>query len=314
MSSVEGVLEVTEESLAARRPVPWGGVVARLRASEALHRLVPAPLAMAALDLGQRLAVRRRPARLDAGRAAMEAVVGGTDREGELESLAFRHLCASSRGWELMWRPWLLAKMPVIGAEALRDVEPGRGIIFSAPHFGPLAGMAALPTVVGPIHVAVGEHMVAPEAPPGYHGYQNEQVRKILRVNDFRVVRAAGSARTFTQVLKDGGRVMLNLDVPGKTPVQFLGKTVELMSGTARLATTTDSVVFPVVPLPENGKWSVQLGAPLDPRRYDRWEDLLQATVASAEQLILRAPEYLENPLRESGWAVANRDGWRKSA
>src|SRR4051794_34237749 len=314
MTSVDDAPDLTEDALAAPRPVPWGGVVARLRASETMHRLVPAPLAMAALDLGQRLAVRRRPGRLDLGRAAMEAVVGGTEHEGALDRLAFRHLCAASRSWELMWRPWLLAKMPVVGGEPLRDIEPGRGIVFSAPHFGPLIGMAPLPRIVGPIHTAVGEHMVAPDAPAGYNGYQNEQVRKVLRDNGFRLVRAVGSARTFTEVLKDGGRVLINLDVPGKTPVRFLGKTVEMMSGTARLAAGTDALVVPVVPLPEGRKWSLHLGAPLDPRAYGTWEELLQATVSSAEKLILRAPEYLENPLRESGWAVANRNGWRKSA
>jgi lauroyl/myristoyl acyltransferase len=239
---IDGDLTSSDALLVPRR-VPWGGVVARLRASSALRRLVPAPLAMAALDLGQRLAVFRNPARLDAARAAMEAVVGGTALEGDLDSLAFRHLCAWARGWELMWRPWLLQKMPIEGLEALDGIEPGRGIIFSAPHFGPLMGMAALPAVVGPVHGAVGEYMVAAEAPAGYNGYQTEQVRRVIRRSGFVPVRAMGSAKTFTSVLHNGGRVVLNLDVPGRTPVQFLGKTVELMSGTARLAASTDAVV-----------------------------------------------------------------------
>lgn len=314
MPQLTPVLETSEDSLAQPRAVPWGGVVGRLRASSALRRLVPAPWAMAGLDLAQRLAVRRDPARLDAARAAMEAVVGGTALEGDLERLAFRHLCAWARGWELMWRPWLLAGMPVEGAEALRDLEPGRGVVFSLPHYGPLVGVAALPRVVGPVHAAVGEHMAAEEAPAGYNGYQNEQVRKVLRDSGFRLVRAAGSARTFTEVLEAGGRVLINLDVPGKTPVQFFGKTVELMSGTARLAASTDAVVVPVVPLPRGRKWYLHLDAPLDPRDHESWEDLLQATVTAVEGLVLRAPEYLESPLRDGGWAVADRNGWRRTA
>jgi lauroyl/myristoyl acyltransferase len=308
------VVEALGDPLTTPRPVPWGGAVARLRASEALRRFVPAPLAMAALDLGHRLAARRDPQRLAQARATMEAVVGGTHRERDLDRLAVRHLSAWARGWELMWRPWLLASMPVEGAKALRDLEPGRGVIFSVPHFGPLVGVAALPRVVGPVHAAVGEHMVAAEAPAGYHGYQNEQVRKVLRDFGFRMVRAMGSARTFTEVLEGGGRVLINLDVPGKAPVRFLGKPVELMNGTARLAIGTDSVIVPAVPLPRGRKWYVHLGAPLDPREHDSWEDLLQATVTAVEDLVLRAPEYFENPLRESGWAVADRTGWRRSA
>jgi hypothetical protein len=316
MSTVDEVREVApaEEDLLAPRQVPWGGLVARLRASSGLRRLVPAPLAMAALDLAQRLAVARDPHRLETGRAAMDAVVGGTSREGDLERLAFGHLCAWAHGWELMWRPWLLAKMPVEGLEPLREIEPGRGIVFSVPHFGPLVGVAALTQHVGPIHAAVGEHQVADDLPAGYNGYQIEQLRTLLRRFDFRPVRAAGSARTFTQVLKDGGRVLINLDVPGKAPVQFLGKTVELMNGTARLAASTDAVVVPVLPLPRGRKWYVHVAPPIDPRDFPSGEDLLQAVVSSAEELILRAPEYLENPLRDGGWAVANRDGWRRVA
>ena len=315
MSSVDEVLEVAQhDDLLVPRPVPWGGIVARLRASSGLRRLVPAPLAMAVLDLGQRLAVARNPKRLETGRAAMRAVVGNTPLEGDLERLAFRHLCAWARGWELMWRPWLLAKMPVEGLEQLDGIEPGRGVVFSAPHFGPLVGMAALPQHVGPIHAAVGEHQVSGDLPAGYNGYQIEQVRKVVGRFGFVPVRAIGSARTFTTVLKEGGRVLINLDVPGKTPVQFLGKTVELMSGTARLAASTDAVVVPVVPLPRGHKWYVHVGAPLDPRDFPSWEDLLQAVATAVEELVLRAPEYLEDPLRDGGWAVADRDGWRRSA
>jgi lauroyl/myristoyl acyltransferase len=302
-----------DAALLAPRPVPWGGVVARARASVRLRRLVPAPVAMAALDLAQWLAVRRNPARLDAARAAIDAVVGGTPREADAERLAFRHLCAWSHGWELMWRPWLLRGMPVVGAEHLAGIEAGRGILFTTPHFGPLVGTAQLPALVGgPVHAAVGDHLVAAELPRGYNGYQTEQLRRLLRDCGFAPVRALGSARTFTRVLENGGRVLLNLDVPGKTPVRFLGKPVELMSGTGKLAMSTDSVVVPVVPLPHGRRWRLHLGAPLDPREFDTWDELLQTAVTAVEELVLQAPEYLETPLRDGGWAEATRDGWRR--
>jgi lauroyl/myristoyl acyltransferase len=296
--------------VAIPRPVPWGGVVARLRASEAAHRLVPFSAAVALLDLAQRRAAARNPARLDAARAAMAAVVGGTDREADLEELALRHLSAAAHGWELMWRPRLLEGMPVEGLDRLRDVEPGRGIIVSSPHYGPLVGLAALSRKVGQIDAAVGEHLAAAEAPRGYGGYQIEQSRKVIVRAGFRPVRARASARAFTRTLKDGGRVLLNFDVPGKYPVQFLGKTVELMNGTARLAEQTDSVIVPAVPQPRGRGWYVHVDDPIDPRRHDSWRSVLQATADVHSRLILQAPEYLESPLRDGGWAVATAEGW----
>lgn len=302
-------------ALLTRRPVPWGGVVPRARSSVRLRRLVPAPLAMAALDLGQRLDVRRNPTRLDAARAAMDAVVGGTERDGDAEKLALRHLRAWSHGWEVMWRPWLLRRMPVVGAETLTAVEPGRGIVFTTVHFGPLMATARLPELVGgPVHMAVGEHLVAPVGPRGYNGYQNEQVRRVLRECGFVAVRAAGSAGALSDVLAGGGRVLLNLDVPGKTPIRFLGKPVEVMSGTGKLAERTDSVVVPVLALPHGRRWRLHLGAPIDPRDFDTWDELLQTAATAVEELVLQAPEYLETPLRAGGWAEATRDGWRTTA
>lgn len=295
------------------RTVPGTDLVARLRASETVHRLVPAPLAMAALDLAQRIAVARRPQRLADARAAMTAVVGGTPREADLDELAFRHLCSAARGWEMMWRPWLLDSIPVEGLHRLRGIEAGRGIIFSSPHFGPLFAMSALPRDVGSVDVAVGEHLVAPEVPPGYNGHQIEQVRRLMVQAGYRGVRAVSAARTFAATLREGGRVLLNFDVPGTAPVQFLGKTVELKNGVARLAQQTDAVIVPTLPLPRGRGWYVHVDEPIDPRTHASWQDLLQAVADVQTRLVLRAPELLESPLRSSGWGTATAAGWTRA-
>jgi lauroyl/myristoyl acyltransferase len=213
-----------------------------------------------------------------------------------------------------MWRPRALLSMPVEGLHHLQGVEPGRGVVFSTPHYGPLVGLAALPGAVGTIDAAVGEHLAAATVPAGYNGHQIEQSRRVLVQGGFRPVRAVASARTFTRTLTDGGRVLLNFDVPGTYPVRFLGKTVELMNGTARLAEKTDSVVVPVIPRPRGRGWYVHLDEPIDPREHDSWQSVLQATADVHSRLVLAAPEHLESPLRDGGWAVATADGWRAKA
>ena len=309
MLPLADVVIAPEDDGTIARPVPWGGLVARLRASELIRRVVPLPVALAAADLAQRIAVARNPERLAAGRAVMDAVLGGTDRAAEADALAFGHLRARSRGWEFAWRPWLLTKIPVEGLERLDGIEPGRGIIFSKTHCGPSGGMGNLPRAVGPIYQAVGDYLFAP-APPGYNGYQNEQSRKLLSAAGFRMIRANGSRATFAAALRAGGRVLVNLDVPGTAAVRFLGKTVEIKSGTARLALDTDAVVVPVAVLPRGRGWTIHVDEPIDPRDHPTWETLLQAVADAHEPLVLRAPEQLESPLRAGGWAVATPSGW----
>jgi lauroyl/myristoyl acyltransferase len=300
----------TVPDIATARPVPWGGLVARLRAEQAVHRLLPAPLAFAALDRVQRLAAGRRPERQADARAAMAAVVGDTARECDLDELALAHLSADARGWEFMWRPWLLEAMPVEGLDRLTGIEPGRGIVFSTPHYGPLVGLAALPLAIGEIDVAVGEHLAAPTVPAGYNGYQIEQTRRVIVQSGFRPLRAVSSLRAFDRTLREGGRVLLNFDVPGNTPVQFLGKTVELKNGTARMAAATGAVIVPTLPMPRRGGWYVHVDDPVDPREHPSWESALQAVADVHTRLVLQAPEYLESPLRDGGWAEATAEGW----
>ena len=300
------------------RVVPWGGVVARLRASELLHRLVPLPVAMPLLDHRhrhrQRHAARRDPARLQAARAAMAAVVGGTAAEADLDELALRHLSSAAQGWELMWRPQLLQHLPVEGLDRLAGIEPGRGVAFSTAHYRPLVGLAALPAAVGTIDAAVGEHLAVSLPPRGYGGYQDEPCRALTIDSDFRPVRATAAARALSRTLTSRGRVVLHFDVPGTHPVQFLGKTVELKNGTARLAGSTGSVIVSVIARPRNSGWYVYVDSPIDPREHDSAQTVLQATADVHSRLVLKAPEHLESPLRAGGWPVATRDGWRYRA
>lgn len=293
-------------------PVPWGGLVARLRASELLRRFVPLPVALAALNLAERISLARMPEKRAFARATVEAVVGGTDFDGDVDLLATRHVVARAHAWEYAWRPWLLERIPVEGLEKLQRVEPGRGLIFSKLHAGPVGGTGNLPRAVGPILQAVGSYLFAPVPPRGYNGYQDEQTRKLSTAAGYRIVHAEGAAEAFAAELERGGRVLLNFDVPGSAPVRFLGKTVEIKSGTARLAFDTDAVVVPIATLPRGRGWYVHVEDPLDPRDFSDWQTFLQAIATVQEKLLLQAPEQLESPLRDGGWTEATAAGWRR--
>ena len=294
------------------RPVPWGGNIARLRASERVRKVIPTGLALTFSDLVYGALYARNPARRAAAEAAMEAIVGGTPAEPDIPRLARRHALAEARQWEMAFRPWELRSSPIDGIDNLRKARvSGRGIIISITHFGPLLGWVALARHLDEtFHVPTGEWFFEPP-PAGYNGYQVEQRRKVLIESGFALLRARGSARPLRQLLKDGEMVILNIDLPGSTPTPFLGKTVEMTNNTARLATFSDSLVVPAALVPEGRRWRIRIEEALDPRDHPTPDDLHFAVMDVHTRAVMRAPEHLEDPLRLGGWAQATRAGWR---
>src|SRR4051812_28051627 len=189
---------LSPELAAAFRPlppaqkVPWDGVLAWLRGSVALRRLVPMPLAVAVIRAAYTLAMARRPERLDVSRAAMAAVVGGTPAESRLDELTRRHPVAMAEGRELNWRRWLLGKVPVDGGERIVAARAtGRGVIVCFTHYGPLNGRMSLGDYLQPAAGPTGDWFY--ESPPkGYYGYWFEYCRSLTRGSGFLCLPARG--------------------------------------------------------------------------------------------------------------------------
>ncbi|MBN1091244.1 hypothetical protein JKP75_00710 [Blastococcus sp. TML/M2B] len=272
---------------------------------------MPAPVMLSLIAAIEMFASSRRPERLDASRAAMEAVVGGTCSEADIQRLARRHAVAQAQGEELAWRPWLLRRLPIRGAGHLTEaVASGRGVIVSFVHLGPLVGRAVLGRLLPTAHLPVAEYLFQ-NNPPGYDGYRAERIRRILRASDYRILPAKGSGRALREVLGSAGIVMVAMDVPGPTPTDFLGKSVELANGTSKLASATNSLVVPISVRPRGRfGWEVTVETVLDPQDFPSWAELHQALADVHDGVVTRHPEHLESPLRDGGWARADRFGW----
>lgn len=297
--------------------VPWDGVLPRLRGSVLVRRFVPMALAVALIRVAYRVGLTRRPARLESSRAAMAAVVGGTPAESRLEELARRHPAAMAEGIELCWRPWLLDKIPVDHGERIAEARAaGRGVLICFTHFGPLNGRHSLRRWTLPGYGPTGDWFY--EAPPkGYFGYWFEHCRALTRACEDRVglLPARGSYPVLAALLRQGELVSIAMDLPGSTATRFLGKQVQMTSGTARLAAETGSLVVPVSLVPGGRRrWRIEVGEPVDPAGFGSHLDLHQALADWHTERILRAPEYYEDPVRAGGWAVATPDGWRRAA
>jgi lauroyl/myristoyl acyltransferase len=292
----------------APRSVPWGGVLARVRASVGARRLVPTGVAMAGTDLLYEVLLRVSRARMSLAIQAMDAVLGGTLAETELHRQARRHIAARARGWELTWRPWELERIPVRGLALLERVRStGRGLMISKSHLGPLAGWVPLGRLLRPLLLPADEWLLgAPN--PGYDGYRVEHRRKIFHDCGIELVHATNSALRLYRALRDGGVVLLSMDMPGPRRTQFLGKPVDLVDGTAQLAARTDALVLPAALMPLGRRWEIQLLEPLDPRDFASPDELHLALASVHEELIMRAPEHLESPLWR--WEQATRSGW----
>jgi lauroyl/myristoyl acyltransferase len=290
------------------RPVPWGGVLARVRASVSARRVVPTGVALVGTDLLYRSALRLSTRRMATATALMETIVGGTPAEADLPRLARSHVAAQARGWELTWRPWELERIPIQCASRIdRARATGRGLVISHAHLGPLAGWVPLGRLLRPLYHPAGDWVVHPPR-PGYNGYQLEQRRKLYRDAGIELIYATGSALALYKALSRGGAALLTMDAPGGRRTQFLGKPVDMDDGTARIAMKTGAVILPAALMPVGRRWEIQIGEELDPREFSSPDELHLTLAAVHEDFVMRAPDHLENPKRL--WAKATRDGW----
>jgi lauroyl/myristoyl acyltransferase len=142
----------------------------------------------------------------------------------------------------------------------------------------------------------------------GYNGYQVEHWRRLYRDAGAEMVHHVGSAPRLQRTLRDGGTVLISMDVPGDRRTEFLGKPVDLDDGTARLAVRTGALVLPMALVPAGRRWELEIHEALDPRDFAGPDELHLALARLHERLILRAPEHLEAPGRL--WADATARGW----
>ena len=290
------------------RPVPWGGVVARVRACTSARRLVPTGVALLGTDVFYRCAVRLSSRRAAAAHASVAAVVGGTSREAEATSLAPRHAAAIARGWELTWRPWELDRIPINGLERLGEAcTAGRGVIVSHAHLGPLAGWVPLVRTLRPVLFPQGDWLLE-EPRPSYNGYQTEHWRKLYQDAGAEMMHHIGSAPLAYRTLRRGGYVLISMDVPGDHRTEFLGKPVDLDDGTARLAVKAGALVVPAALIPVGRRWEIEIQPAMDPRDFAGPDELHLALTRVHQQLIMQAPEHLEDPGRL--WTQASPKGW----
>ena len=243
----------------------------------------PSPLALpmpAALVAARRRGERewQRHSVRRGAREVMAALTGGTLGDAELDALARRHVLETEARHEFLWRARAFDRLRIEGSEHLEAaLAQGRGVLLSFCHYGPYYGVSHTASRFGKAAHVVGaeSHFV-----PGSEAtltMRQRQTKLHVERGGGRFVPAEGSFERLTALLRAGEVVAVAFDFKGRTPTPFLGRTVPMASGTARMAVATGALVVPVLHRREGGRPISMVGAELDPLEHDGLQGLQDA-------------------------------------
>ncbi len=262
-----------------------------------LRSVVPAALAVRRAASRARDMWARDPSERERTRAAMETVLAGTSREGELDELARERYIEAAVNRALFWhRPWSAQLDATSTARVQGALSSGRPVLLSACHLGPYYYLQAASLFENTYLVPGPWFFEAPTA--------DEWGRRLVRWRQgikVRLVPAQGSFQTVQALLRRGEAVLVFFDMPGGRETSFLGKPATLADGTAELALRTEALVLPLRARRDGERVWVDAAAPLDARDFSAVGDLHDALAELHERWILESPAAMDDP-REIGW------------
>lgn len=270
----------------------------RLQMAGVARRAYPAGVAVALARARAHRAWTSNPAMRSKALGGMELVVGKTPRAHEVEALAQRHLLETFKYEEMVWRPGLLSSLRIDHLDRLRQAMEGdAGVLLNFMHQGQFAAMGAALTREGISRSVLAGPNLFGEQRPDLKGALRGQLLKTMTANGAKILSAAGSFETAVGLLRAGEVVTVASDLPGSTPVRFLGRALLVPSGVARLSMTSGApiVVISAVPDGHLNRWEVQEA--LLPGDFADPQALLQAVFARHEPAVLAWPEGLQHPL-----------------
>lgn len=258
---------------------------------------VPKALIPALVAARTRLAWRRPAVREDA-LAQMGFVLEKTSPDADIEAVARAYVRYQARRGELRWHPELLTSLPVEGIDHLLAARAeGRGVVLNFMHHGYYDG--AFPSIArlgAPAHLVVYPYMLEDDAPLWL-----QQHVKVGSMNGGTAVSAGMGTDGLLSLLRRGEILALASDVPGRTPLRFVGRDVLGSFGAARLAGLANAPVVVMTSEENESGPFIRLHEPLDPEAFPTPEDLLEQMLPIHEAVLLRWPEAADLPLSRWG-------------
>ena len=286
---------------------PTRKALVRLHASTSVRRVLPARLAFGLIAVGAAWSARRHTEGYEKAAAFQTQLLEHTSLASEAPALARETLAELWRVLEIFWRPWLMRSGGVENLEHMRASQAsGRGVVAVFPHYG-------MPYAIFPIFhrfgipawtVAAPHHYV--NIPEGYSGMFARRGRRYVdMIGPERALPRPGTYERSAELLRSGETVCIAFDVVGGMPTGFLGRTIPLASGPARLAIETDALVQPMVVRRREIRPVLRFGAPLDSRDFGDASSLQAAIAAVMEGWTLEAPEAASAAGDPARWPAA---------
>lgn len=273
----------------------------RPRASEKPPKASAAMLARSAVPDALVPAITRARTRRKLGdegavakaRAEMDFLIGAI-RPGDVDRATRAYVERDVMRSELRYHPRLIARQPVANLEALeRARAAGRGVVVSFLHHGHYEGsVASLAWAGQPLTMLVSDDMLAEDAPT----FLRQHVR-VGRVLGNRTIAASEGMAACKEALQGGEPIAVATDVPGRSPLTFLGAQRLGSSGAARMALDTGAlVVMLFARCAADGTLSIELSEPIEPADFADPHQLLLHLLAAHEAPVLAWPEGYHQP------------------
>ncbi len=210
----------------------------------------------------------------------------------EIEAARDRYTEFMLREAELRWHPRRATQQRIEGLEHLRNAHAlGRGVVVSFVHHGYYAGMFGAFKRAGVEHtLIVRAGALGWSAGPG----QRQDIlvmRRGAKLVDVRV----GTAGLVERLARNEV-VMLALDVPGSSVVDFAGRRVRCTSGTVHAARAANTPVVVATWSHDDDGAVLHLSPALMPDDFPDAPTMLQRLVAEHERAVLGWPEAVLMP------------------
>lgn len=269
------------------------GPAARIWARPAVHRLVPAFVAVGLAALHGRWVWRFDRERRQHALAWADAMLGGGDPT-TIERLARRGLVEGAIKDELAFRPWQARRVPVEGADRLRAiVESGRGAVLVFPHLGPIAGTWEALAEQGFKAYVVRKRPARETNLRGLMGARSAGILRRLEADGWRFLQPGGLFALMRELLARGEICMLAIDAASTAAVAWneeLDDLAMFKRGAATLAFEADVPVIAALTVRRRSGQRVWLADPLDPADFESPNQLHSRAVAQVKQVMEQYP------------------------